>query len=424
MPGLLHAVDPSTGLCACPSCVLGMYMCQVYGTQQRANPTVMAELPSAVFSNAPLPPPPLRPLKLVSCPVHAAFGWCLYGRTCLLPHSAAVAPLVAPPATVAEAEALLAAKGQLHEDDVYNCGVCGFVGIPESCVTKVGEVYSYRFCPNCASPCYFPEVLYFVEALVDEVGDDYQRYKSVVERVRAAAPLLLKIPISYEAHRMATTIFAWTLLSPRDAKEALDTVYNLFPKFESVISLGCGTGYVEHVFNRVANGVGPVPHGPVGPEPSSFDGESCVFAPKKKIAFYAFDEILRPVRFSVQVCLGFPNVVNSIPCRTAVLLLSWPPFGSPHEEQSSMGFEVLRNYHNGGGAFVVYVGDVSSTGDWRFHEFLHTHYALVKGYKVRREVRRWHPQEMALIYAGSDSIGVYQRRPAPLPPQHWSWMRM
>ena len=89
-----------------------------------------------------------------------------------------------------------------------------------------------------------------------------------------------------------------------------------------------------------------------------------------------------------------------------------------------MGFEVLRNFYMAGGSFVIYIGDVSSTGDWRFHEYLHTNYALVKGFKVRKELRRWHPQDMALIYAGSDTIGVYQRRATPLPPQHWSWQRM
>jgi hypothetical protein len=264
-----------------------------------------------------------------------------------------------------------------------------------------------------------------VEALVDAVGDDYQMYKDGIDRVRASAPHILKIPISYEAHRMATTVFAWSLLSPREAKEALETVHELFPQFDSIISLGCGTGYVEHVFNRVVNGAGAIPHGPVSGS-SSFDGVTCSFScnAKKKIAFYAFDEILRPACFSVQVCLGFPNVVNSLPCRTAVLLLSWPPFGSPQEEQSSMGFEVLRNYHRCGGALVIYIGDLSSTGDWRFHEYLHTHFSLAKGYAVRHEVRRWHPQDMGLIYAGCDSIGVYQRRQQPLPSQHWSWTRM
>ncbi|MFZ7144710.1 MAG: hypothetical protein ACO1G6_05150, partial [Bacteroidota bacterium] len=131
----------------------------------------------------------------------------------------------------------------------------------------------------------------------------------------------------------------------------------------------------------------------------------------RPISFFAFDEIIRPVRYSVAVSTGAPNVLSSLDCPRAALLLCWPPFGSPEEEQSSMGFEALRYYYNRGGRVVIYVGDVSSTGDWRFHSLLMRMFYLSPDYYVRHEVRRWLPQEMGLVYAGCDSVGVYVRRP-------------
>lgn len=284
-------------------------------------------------------------------------------------------------------------------------------------------MYTYRYCPNCTSMCYFPQLLHVVEAIVDEVGDDYNLYKDTVDRIRKQLPDLLKIPLTYESHRIATTIFAWSLVSPIDARDAVNAASKVLPDMNAIVSLGSGTGYVEHVFNRVVNGIPAVPNGP-RQGISSFDNVLASVYPHKRISFFAFDEIIRPVRYSVRVCVGMPTVLLSIDCSKAVLLLSWPPFGSPSEEQSSMGFEGLRNFVHAGGKVLIYVGDTASTGDWRFHEFLFNNFALVKDYKVRREVRRWNPQDMGLIYAGNDTIGVYERRPAPLAAIPWQWQRM
>lgn len=432
---LLHQYDAVSG-CSCPSCLLAYFMNTViYGTQKLASAEVMAEEPSPVYRGGLSPPsyaasvgaparqaPAFPPApKLTSCPLFDAFQFCMYGRTCLLPHRVTPAgPLYVGPRDLDAAVEDLCKMGQRHMDsDVWSCDVCGFCGIEEAHSTKVGETSVYRYCPNCTMTCYMPQLMSVIERLIDAVGDDYQLYKTKVEEYRRQVPDLLKIPLSYEAHRIATTVFAWSLVGPEDAKLALDVALLHHPELELVVSLGAGTGYVEHVFNRVANGCGAAPHAPLINEGrSSFDGVLCEGLVRRRggdvtrrlLSFFAFDEIVRPAHYSVTVNFGAPHVLRSIRCPHAILLLSWPPFGSAEEEQSSMGYETLRHYTLCGGRVVIYIGDVSSTGDWRFHGYLMQHYRLAKEYYVRKELRRWSPQEMGLVYAGSDSIGVYLRR--------------
>mmetsp|Transcript_18201 Transcript_18201/g.20947 ORF Transcript_18201/g.20947 Transcript_18201/m.20947 type:complete len:528 (-) Transcript_18201:1270-2853(-) len=470
-----HAPDPATGVCSCPACVLAYYMnTVVYGNQKIASSDVMAEFPSPCFrgnrsanaTDSPLPPsytatttlaaevcsgssslgnnsaltgsPTADYSSLERCPMYDAFRFCIYGRTCLLLHDSSKG---SPPSdddarTCVPSQAHTTSEfpllSQLPQDldgalesvirlgvthsttDVWTCFVCGFDNIVEGLYeTKVGETASYRYCPNCTVWCYLPHMLNLIERLVDAVGDDYQLYKTMVEQFRTQVPDILKIPLSYEAHRIATTVFAWSLVSPTDAKFALDLALKYSPDARNVASLGSGTGYVEHVFNRVANGVPACPRDPsIAGRTSSFDGVRCEALVERgtPLAFFAFDEIIRPVQFSVAVNFGAPHVLQSLNCSQTILLLSWPPFGSAEEEQSSMGFEALRTYTANGGNIVIYVGDVSSTGDWRFHSLLLQEYRLVKDMPVRREVRRWYPQEMGLVYAGCDTMGVYIRR--------------
>ena len=378
---------------------------------------------------------------------------------------------------------------------MYHCYVCGHDDIPETSTQKCGETATYRFCPNCVSTCYQPQVGNAIESLLVLVGDDAHKYKDLIEAIRAELPELLKIPFFYEAHRTATTVFGWSLVSPADAKRSLETAFNISSAFGSsssssttpytkVISCGSGTGYIEHLYSRVANSqsatlkkknedeydnmnafVGgkfdaeesltKIPNGKlcigiitipedkaflkdatetivskcktILAQPSYFAQEIAKLQPEqniKPISFFAFDEIIRPPKFSVRVSYGSPQTFLSMPCKDAVLLLSWPPFGSPQQEQSSMGFEALRNYHQQGGEAVIYIGDVASTGDWRYHEFLASHYEAVRPYKVRRELRRWNPQKMGLVYAGNDTIGVYKRRGVPLQNPGWQWTSM
>ena len=456
-----HHFDLQLGRCTCPSCNLGFFMGSLYANQQRATLSVLQEKPPPPpghqiapllqlnnsnsvssllrgigggggpllplpISLPPPPPPPSFFTAPTTCPMFDAFGFCTYGCTCFLPHVVEMAPtpFICPPSSLEEARDALFSKAAAHMNDYYQCDVCGCMNLDPCFVMKVGEMGSYRYCPNCTTCAVFPQMTYFLEALLDEVGDDYQLYKSEIDAARAAIPDMMKIPLAYEAHRMATAQFAWSLLSPADVHYAMAAALEVLPNAKMLVSVGSGTGYVEHIFNRVVNGVPSKPKSKR--DRSSFD--AMVALPKLKngrINIFAFDDILRHSRFSVNVNCGLPSTLLSLDCGVAILLLCWPPFGSPQEEQSTMGFETLRHFHQRGGTIVIYVGDVASTGDWRFHEYLYSHYEILSSsYKVRKEVRRWCPAEMGLVYAGNDTVGVYQLRSSPVDVTNWSWQRM
>ncbi|RNE99916.1 hypothetical protein TraAM80_07932 [Trypanosoma rangeli] len=422
--------DGGESSCYCPMCKLTCYVSGVYGNQRRASKHVMLARPSPFFAGTGGIPPPLPSLDLASspqrlrvCPVYEAYGFCPFSCVCFLPHVAGNTPLVRPAHDANKEFDRLVTVSRLQEDqDLWNCAVCGYEGIDENSQGKVGETYYYRQCPNCSLMCYHPHLTYLIGTVLEAAGDDYQIFKTVIDRYREAIPDILKIPLTYEAHRLSSMAFAWSLVSPKCVKDALDAAYRALPEMVALVSIGSGSGYIEHVFNRVANGVAAVPNGPdVSLGTSSFEGVHACFYPHKKIPIFAFDEVALNCPYSVAVSLGGPASLLSLNCAKSVLLLCWPPFGSPQEEQSSMGFESLEYFTQAGGNVVIYIGDVASTGDWRFHELLYTHYKLVKEYTVRRELRRWYPQEMGLVYAGNDTIGVYKKREQPLPSPQWQW---
>ncbi|KEG14104.1 hypothetical protein DQ04_00621130 [Trypanosoma grayi] len=425
-----HSTDDAQ--CSCAMCMLTYYSALMYGNQRRASKHVMIARPSPYYTATGGLPPPLPPIASPAfmqdqhaCPVYTDYGFCPFGRICFLPHDKGAEPLVKPAKSADEEFERLLEKSRLEEEkELWSCAVCGFEGIDENSQGKVGESFYYRQCPRCFLMCYYPHMTYLVEAVLQRVDDDYQLFKSEIDRYREAFPDILKVPLTYEAHRIASTAFAWSLVSPKQVKDALDAAYRALPDLSCLVSIGSGAGYIEHIFNRVANGVGAASNGPdVALGPSSFEGVYASFYPGKKLPIYAFDEVALSCPYSVVVSLGGPASLLSLHCPTAILLLCWPPFGSPQEEQSSMGFEALEYFTQAGGRIVIYIGDTASTGDWRFHELLYTHYKLLKEYGVRREVRRWCPQEMGLIYAGNDTIGVYEARSQPLSPPQWQWSR-
>ncbi|KAG8345824.1 hypothetical protein TRVL_03347 [Trypanosoma vivax] len=423
---MIHNVENAT--CSCPVCKLLSYNASMYGSQRRASKHVMTARPSPFYASTGGIPPELPPLaspceKMTMCPVYAEYGFCPFGRICFLPHVKEKEPMLAPEKSAqAEFERLVERARAEEEEETWQCAVCGFDRIEEDNQGKVGEMYFYRQCPRCALMCYYPNICYLVEAVFKASGDDYQAFKNAIDRYRKAIPDILKVPLTYEAHHIASTAFAWSLVSPKDVKAALDAAYKALPDMNCIVSIGSGGGYVEHIFNRVANGVGAVPGDPDAElGPSSFEGIHACFHSHKRLPIYAFDLVALNCPYSVSVSLGGPAALLSFHCPTTVLVLSWPPFGSPQEEQSSMGFEALEYFTEAGGQVVIYIGDTASTGDWRFHELLYTHYKLVKDYTVRRELRRWCPQEMGLVYAGNDTIGVYKRRSTLLPSPQWQW---
>lgn len=410
--------------CVCPMCRLGGYIYYLFSHQRRASAHVIAARPSTHNSSADKGgsltalQSVSRPANTQVCPVFAAYSFCPYGSGCYLPHFTRRIHRIVPVRNADDELAHLHALARQHEEsDVWVCNVCGQDGITELHTDSTIEFYYYRQCPRCTLMCYFPHVTHLLNCILTYVGDDYQLYKNEVSRYRQLVPDEFKVPLSFEAHRLATVVFAWSLFSPANAKDAIDAAYRALPELQSIVSMGAGTGYIEHVFNRVMHNVVTLPKHTIDRTRfpvSSFDGIHASFYNKKVIPIFAFDDLALRCRYSVHVSIGGPLSLLSIDCKRAVLLLCWPPFGSPQGEQSSMGFEALEYFTQRGGRIVIYIGDIVSTGDWRFHQLLHTHYKLVRGFAVRREVRRWYPQDMGLIYAGNDTYGVYERREQPI----------
>eukprot|EP00796_Vickermania_ingenoplastis_P008331 gene8333-5840_t len=422
-PPTRHTGEVNGHPCRCPLCLFNSFVSFFFSNQRRASPHVMAAAPSPYLQGRPLPALPHIPDPGLDgvCPIFHTWGFCPHSIGCYLAHEPEVEdelhfglrppghpthplrqPLLQRGTSAEEELQRLRAKAARHLDQcLWTCDVCGFEGITDQCCTSVGEVYFYRHCPNCYLMCYQPEVTYLLEHLLWECMDDYQLFKTRVEHYRRLVPDEFKVPLSSEAHTLSTTVYAWSLVSTKDIQDAVNAAYRVLPSMASVISIGSGIGYVEHLFNRVMNDADLPAFGPVvawrklagepGPFPSSISKDTAAFYGHRHVPVYAFDELVRRFEYSVHVSLGGPLSVLSTDCANSVLLLCWPPFGSPTEEQSSMGNEALEYFRQRGGRVLIFIGDVSSTGDWRFHDLRDRHYKLVREYPVRREVRRWYP---------------------------------
>ncbi|GET90004.1 hypothetical protein, conserved [Leishmania tarentolae] len=413
--------------CLCPMCKLTLYISYVYRDQRRASPHVMAARPSPLHVMSPdesLPPlmPIYKPDGVSVCPVYAAFGFCPFLSGCFLPHdegSCASARVPRLASAEEELKRLTQRAGDLQGSDVWACEVCGYNNVDEFCEVALGTEHFFRQCPRCSLMCFFPNITYLVEHILCSVGDDYQLFKTEVDHYRSLLPDLFKIPLTFEAHRVANIVFAWSLLSPVHARDAMNSVLQEFPNIESMISVGSGAGYIEHIFNRVMHQVPLREEWEVDRKrfpTTSFDNVRCDFYGKRTISIFAFDALALQGTYSVHVSVGGPISLYSLDCKQSVLLLCWPPFGSREREESSMGFETLEYFTRQGGSMLIYIGDTAATGDWRFHMLLKSHYKLVQDYPVRRELRRWCPQEMGFVYGGNDTIGVYRLRETPLSP--------
>ncbi|CCW68721.1 unnamed protein product [Phytomonas sp. Hart1] len=424
---LLTGVSHQGGdICHCPLCLLSYHISYLFSNQRRSSEHVLASWPSSFYTQfgGGLPSlPPIRPSNLKVCPVYETYGFCPYSQACYLQHPAVFSSksLTRKTDSAEEEYKLLVKKAQRQLDEpLWQCEICGYSEIDENSLSAVGEMFYYRYCSKCSFCCYFPYITRLIEHIIDSVGDDYQRFKDIIDDYRIRLPDEYKVPLSFEAHRIANVVFSWSLISPVQVRDAVDSAYRIIPDMSAIISMGSGSGYIEHIFNRVTNaGVGMLSGDENSPQyvlkPSQFSTNSFIgvktsFYGKKIVPIYAFDELLLRRTYSVHVSIGGPLSILSMDCARTVLLLCWPPFGSAKDEQNSMSFEALEYFTQRNGKVVIYIGDIASTGDWRFHQLLQTHYKLVRDYPVRREVRRWLPQEMGLVYAGNDTVGVYQSR--------------
>mmetsp|Transcript_10324 Transcript_10324/g.31941 ORF Transcript_10324/g.31941 Transcript_10324/m.31941 type:complete len:405 (-) Transcript_10324:233-1447(-) len=363
----MHPAD-----CGCPACRLARWHAHKYRNQFRVESAVAAEE------------------DLVDCPMHQAYGFCPHGITCFLRH----APSGAGPRSVDAIVADIDALDDEHDRGVARCRVCGGTSIQHFGIDRVLPTAT---CVTCCQTLYCPLVPELAEALFAENATDYQAYKDAVDVTRARLRNAMRVAFSKEAHRVGCSMFAWSLVDDAAVAESLRAALALVPTADRILSVGASSGYVEYLYQRAAAAS------------SSRDGDA---AP---LAVEAYDEIPNP-RFDVKVASGGPEKVLGCDRSRTILLLCWPPFGSQDKDLSTMGFDTLTNFLHAGGTTVVYIGDESSTGDFRFHAVLAQQFKPAPGYRVRHELRRWSPQDMGMVFAGQDTIGVYERRPPPPQP--------
>lgn len=310
--------------------------------------------------------------------MYDAFKFCPHGNVCFLPHSPPPPPPRALEAICADIDALDAE----HDEGRAMCRVCRHVNINHF---GFDRVLPTAMCETCCQTLYCPLVPELAEAIFASAPSDYQQYKTLVDDYRQKIPNSLRIPFTKEAHRIGCSKFAWSLVNESEVVASLRTALEANPSTECILSVGASSGYVEYLYATAASRLKP------------------------NVKVEAYDEIPNP-RFNVKVEPGGPERVMSIPRQNTLLLLCWPPFGSQEKDLSTMGFDTLSNFLRAGGSTVIYIGDESSTGDFRFHGLLAQTFRPAKGYRVRHELRRWVPQEMGMVFAGQDSIGVYVRR--------------
>eukprot|EP01064_Diplonema_japonicum_P015312 TRINITY_DN2302_c1_g1_i1.p1 TRINITY_DN2302_c1_g1~~TRINITY_DN2302_c1_g1_i1.p1 ORF type:complete len:351 (+),score=85.01 TRINITY_DN2302_c1_g1_i1:37-1089(+) len=336
------------------------------------------------------------------CPAFEKLKFCSYGLDCQYAHNDA------PKRCINELMHELIQMGLSHIKGIYKCSVCSYQGAngfgPEEAVAKVGETESYRYCVKCGNFYFYPHVQVIILRLMEDAGTDYVEFKKKVDAYHARLPSILQVPFMYEAHRWATSRFAWSLTGPENAKEVLELVFEDSKKeCKRMFSMGSGTGYIEHVFVNTSKEMG------------------------KELEVHAFDVLKvkdkdKYITFDVTVKEGdVNNLAEYGDMSDAVLLLCWPPFGSQRGEESTMAHDCIKQYAKQGGRQLIYIGDVNATGDWRYHDHLASNWEILPKTFDFKKLNAWVPQQMGLIYAGNDSIGVYRLREKPLELQPRLW---
>ena len=305
--------------------------------------------------------------------------------------------------------------GHEHTKGIYRCMVCGNNQKQQNHVVsaKVGETEGYNYCQKCGQFYFYPHVQLIILQTVQKAGPDYVGYKRLVDTCCRRLPTIVQPAFMYEAHRWATSRYAWSLAGPENAREMLGVTFRHKPRCSRILSMGAGTGYIEHVFLHAARDVGK----PV-------DVRAYDLMPQKRVGAIDFD---------VKVQMGGVDSLQAFgDLSEDVLLLCWPPFGSKVGEESRMAYDTVLQFEKQGGNFLVYIGDVNATGmdkaskkgpiairtfpsgDWRFHDHLASHWESLPETLELTKLDVWVPQKMGLIYAGNDSAGLYRKRDVPL----------
>lgn len=327
-----------------------------------------------------------------TCVLWWNYGFCSFGLDCDYNH----APERGLP--IKEFDVLfseLVAMGELHTTGMYQCHLCSQMADDDT-AGKVGETTTYKYCRHCGNFYFYPHVQLLIIKLLYQVETDYLQFKRLIDKHAKALPPILHVPWYYEAHRWATSRFAWSLTGPDTATAVLSVLFSEVPDCATLISVGSGTGYTESVFLQASRQM------------------------QHELEVHAYD--LTPQRdphqriaFEVEVAVASSENMRSLgDLSRAVLLLCWPPFGSSSGEQSTMGFDTLNLFSELGGRYLIYIGDVNATGDWRYHELLASQWRPLEGSFELPPLEVWEPKKMGLIYAGNDTVAVYARRAEPV----------
>jgi len=227
------------------------------------------------------------------------------------------------------------------------------------------------------------------------------------------------------------THYAWAIVDDRAASETLDVIHQVLAQcglspLHTIVSIGAGNGYVEHVFQRQAPLLG------------------------LDLQVVAYDAHPGPTSY-LPVRPGSPaNLLTDFETdglADCALLLCWPPLGTslpdgsynvgadPANPTNTMASDALRNFEARGGRVLIYIGErtvFGCTGDPAFHHTLaEGRWVLVNEDASGRStiaMDKWCPQPHTIPtgyssyehqiggVSGNDNIWVYFLPPEPAGP--------
>eukprot|EP00668_Euglena_longa_P000993 GGOE01001191.1.p1 GENE.GGOE01001191.1~~GGOE01001191.1.p1 ORF type:complete len:403 (-),score=87.39 GGOE01001191.1:244-1380(-) len=269
-------------------------------------------------------------------------------------------------------------------------------------------------------------------AMLESSNWDYAGYKRTYDEIIGLIHQSGRVPYLAEngfvtyARQTGVTYYAWAIMDDQAALQTFDVLnsvvarYNL-PPVSTIISIGAGNGYVEHVFLRQAQQGG------------------------QDLQMIAYDTYPSSLPY-VPILPGTPLNILTDFATTAdcALLLCWPPLGTsladgsynpnadPSRPTNTMASDSLRNFELKGGRFLIYIGErtlFACTGDPKFHEMLAEGRWVLVNEDPRGNstitMQKWCPQPHAIPtdfsgiehqiggVSGNDNIWVYF-----LPPEH------